>query len=81
MINVSVNMLKDCAELHNNNTIEHIRMNNKEKKWVIEQIGSITASNGDVYVKEMYKTIIPEDFPHKKIARISCKIAKKDLKQ
>lgn len=52
-----------------------------EKKWVIEQIGSITASNGNIYVKELYKNIIPKDFPHQKIARQTCKIMKKDLKQ
>lgn len=56
-------------------------MNDLEKAWVIEQIGSITASDGKVYVKELYKNILPKDFPHQKIARPLCKIKKKDLKQ
>lgn len=58
-----------------------MNMNDAEKVWVIEQIGSITASNGNVFVKELYKNIIPKDFPHQQIARQVCKIKKKDLEQ
>lgn len=56
-------------------------MTDAEKKWVIEQIGSITASNGEVYIKEMYKNILTKEFPHQTIVRQLCKIKKKDLEQ
>ena len=56
------------------------KLTSEEKKQIIEQIGSITASNGEVYVKELYKPILTKDFPHQQVARQTCKIKKKDLK-
>lgn len=55
-------------------------LNDEEKNWVMDEIGSLTGSDGEVYVKEMYKNIVTKKFKHRKIVRTTCKTRKKNLK-
>lgn len=73
--------VKKTVSVINESITGDARLNDDEKGWVLEQIGCLTASNGQIFVKEMFKHIVFKGFPHQQIARPVCKIKKKDLEQ
>lgn len=56
-------------------------MSDDEKEWVLRHIGCLTASTGEIYIKELFKNLKTETFPYQKIARQTCKLKVINLKQ